>query len=563
MWKCSGESRKFHHATRHTEQAQEALLLSIVRANLKTEFGTQHGFSFVRSIADFQQRVPTSRYADYQHAIDRIAMGEANELTREPVRLLEPTSGSTGGEKLIPYTSGLRQQFQRGVAAWIADLLRSRPALRGGRAYWSISPALGPARKTTGGIPIGFDDDTAYLGRLEQFALRGLLVAPPVEKDVSLQDFRYATLLSLLRAGDLRLISIWSPSFLTALLASLREWLDRLCYDLQRGMLSPPSGWRPPANHRSFRLRPTASRAAEVRRIFRAGDSLPAQLRALWPRLSLISCWTDAAAAGMVHELAALFPWVEIQPKGLLATEGFVSFPLHQQPAPALAVRSHFFEFASALTHDADDIGGAMHLAHQLELGQRYRVLLTTAGGLYRYHLGDEVQVMGFLNRCPLLRFIGKSDRVSDQVGEKLAEVHVRDVIERALSKQRLSARFSLLSPSNTSPVVYRLYLQLPQCAHSAVSLTDLQRDVEAGLTENPHYRYAVGLKQLAPADVRLLSFAGPSAWTLYERQCLERGQRAGDIKPAALDAWTGWAEVFRPLEVPVHAHRPADDRQS
>jgi len=49
----------------------------------------------------------------------------------------------------------LRREFQRAVAAWIADLFWQRPAVRHGRAYWSISPALAPPRRSTGGIPIG------------------------------------------------------------------------------------------------------------------------------------------------------------------------------------------------------------------------------------------------------------------------------------------------------------------------------------------------------------------------------------------------------------------------
>ena len=89
--------------------------------------------------------------------ITRVAAGEERVLTSERVLLLEPTSGTTGGEKLIPYTAGLRRQFQRGVSAWMADLFYHRPQVRSGRAYWSISPALVSQRVSPGGIPIGFE----------------------------------------------------------------------------------------------------------------------------------------------------------------------------------------------------------------------------------------------------------------------------------------------------------------------------------------------------------------------------------------------------------------------
>ena len=144
---------------------------------------------------------------------------------------------------------------------------------------------------------------------------------------------------------------------------------------------------------------------------------------------------------GFLPALRELFPGVEIQPKGLLATEGFVSFPLGDRPGAALALRCHFFEF--------EELGGnaRCRLAHELDRGGRYRVVLTTAGGLYRYQLRDEVEVVGFLRQCPLLRFLGKGDATSDLVGEKLAEPHVRAVLDRLFAAQSLQPPFALLVP--------------------------------------------------------------------------------------------------------------------
>jgi hypothetical protein len=504
---------------------QARLLADLLARNRDTDFGRAHGFRDVRTPRDFQKRVPLSRYEDYAAAVARVAAGEANVLTAERVRLLEPTSGTTVGEKLVPCTDTLRRQFQRAVAPWVADLLWRRPALRRGRAYWSISPALGPPRRTGGGLPVGFDDDAAYFGGLERWALARLLVVPPeVARLPDLERFRYATLLHLLRARDLALISVWSPTFLTALLAPLAEWQERLCADLSR----------------------VPHRAAELADIFRSHLSLPDKLRRVWPRLALISCWADDAAARHVAEVRELFPHVEIQPKGLLATEGCVTFPLLGRPAPVLAVRSHFFEFEPAG-------GGDCRLAHELEEGGRYRVVLTTGGGLYRYQLRDEVGVVGFEGQAPLLRFLGKADRVSDLVGEKLAEPFVRAALDRLFADNGMSPRFALLVPVEGRPARYRLYFQAP----AAVALPGtLRAGLEEALQANPYYRHAVALGQLGPAEVHPLASDGEPAWAVYERRCLARGQKLGDIKPAALDAWAGWADEFRALAQPAFAQR-------
>ncbi len=247
MLSCAREAARFHRATRRVAETQAELLAAVLRANRDTQFGRAHDFGRIRTPRDYQRAVPPSRCEDYEDRIKRIADGERRVLTREPVTLLEPTSGTTRGEKLIPYTAALRRQFQRAVAAWIADLFRARPALRGGRAYWSLSPALGPPRRTPGGIPIGFEDDAAYLGALEQVAVRRLLVTPPsLARRADVDAFRYGTLYSLLRAADLALISVWNPTFLTALFHRFEEWQDRLCADVARGSFCRASRTRGP-----------------------------------------------------------------------------------------------------------------------------------------------------------------------------------------------------------------------------------------------------------------------------------------------------------------------------
>src|SRR5262245_8494236 len=241
MWRRRGELVAFHRATRSVAETQTAVLREILTQNRHSEFGITHGFSEVGSPAEFVRRVPLSKYDDYQGAIKKIAAGRINILTTEPVRLFEPTSGSTGGEKLIPYTPLLRAQFQRGIGAWITDLMLSRPAVRRGRAYWSISPLM-RRRFTEGGIPICFDDDAAYLGMVERSALKKLLAVPSaVSRIVDVESFRYCTLAHLLLAEDLTLISIWSPTFLTTLLGQLKEWGESICRALSDGSPTPNS----------------------------------------------------------------------------------------------------------------------------------------------------------------------------------------------------------------------------------------------------------------------------------------------------------------------------------
>ncbi|MDW7670456.1 MAG: GH3 auxin-responsive promoter family protein [Bacillota bacterium] len=114
-------------------------------------------------MADYQDLVPLTTYENYADDISKISKGEPGVLTRESVILLEPTSGSTAATKLIPYTSSLKEEFQKGLKPWLYNLYTRKPGIRWGKSYWSVTPAVTERQVSPGGIPIGFEEDSAYL----------------------------------------------------------------------------------------------------------------------------------------------------------------------------------------------------------------------------------------------------------------------------------------------------------------------------------------------------------------------------------------------------------------
>lgn len=531
LWALSGtqETLAFHLAAAQPEETQKSVLRRILRRNARTAFGRAHGFDEIDDWKDFQQKVPLASWEDLVPSIERMTRGEADVLVPGLPLRFEPTSGSTSASKLIPYTGDLRGEFQAGLAPWIFDLLLHAPHALRGKAYWSVSPASFDEQKTEGGIPVGFEDDTEYLAPWMQGLVRRAIAVPAlVSRIPSIEDFRYVTLAFLLAAEDLSLVSVWNPTFLSLLLAPLKEWAPSLLDDLEAGHLSRPLP--PPLHDRLNRLLGKhPRRARELRKIFERPENLPERI---WPRLSLISCWMDAAASGPAEALRELFPHVRLAPKGLLATEGMISFPLLEQGS-VLSLRSHFFEFLPE--------GGVALPAWKLQKGERYEVVLTTGGGLYRYRMGDVVEVTGFYRKCPVLRFLGRS-RVSDFYGEKLNEAHVSDIV-RALFENfdnlEKPPDFALLAPAGTPPERYMLYFGGPQ---KPERLSALSAPLEQRLRENVHYAYCRDLGQLKEATV---CWVGSDAYERYQRVFLERGVKAGDIKPSPLDRQAIWETVF------------------
>ena len=526
--------RRFRQALGDPIRTQKAILQRYLRENRETVVGRLYRFDTLVNASDvvaaFQDAVPTTTYDDLEPFVDRIATGESNVLTHAAVNRLVPSSGSTSAAKLIPHTVGVQREFSLAIDAWIADLFRGHRALLGGPAYWSVTPAISfdaiaAARlgAATPVVPIGFDDDSAYLGGFRRMISRALLAVPDEIRLVTDQQaFRYLTLLFLVHARDLRLISIWHPSFLTRLLEALPEHFERLIEDVERGTLNPPGVL--PEHVRTIlapRLHPNPRRATELRR---TGTKT---VRGLWPELAVVSCWADGPAGLPASHLARVLQGVTVQPKGLIATEGIVTIPfggLHP-----LAIRSHFFEMIGP--------DGHCRLPHELDQGVEYAPLITTAGGLYRYRLGDRVVVDGWIERTPSLRFVGRGDRVSDRCGEKLSDGFVTGVLAKIFERS-VAPRFAMVAPERTPDgIAYTLLIE-----PAGPMSPDLAAVLERELRSNPHYAWCVDLGQLRPARVVCV---GPHADRVYVDACVARGQRLGDVKPVSLHADSGWERLY------------------
>ena len=486
----SGELKRFTSPC-DVGSIQNDHLITILDRNAYTEYGRKDGFSRIRSYREFAENVPLTAYEDYEEHIQRIADGENNVLTAEAVKLLEPTSGSSGGRKLIPYTASLQREFQRGIRPWIGDIYSHVPGVMSGSSYWSVTPVTSGKQFTPSGIPIGFEEDSAYFGRLEKHIMdRIFAVDSSVKFSGSMESFWYNTAVQLLNCPCLSLVSVWNPTYLSI-----------LCRYISDNALSLAKGI--PAGKRYTFLR----------------YALSGRFNLVFPELRIISCWADGCAADSVGEVQSLFPGVYIQPKGIIATECFTSFPLVGESGSRLSIFSHFFEFRSIKD-------GSVVTACGLVPGE-YEIIVTTGGGLYRYCIGDIIQVIEvFPDAPPLVRFLRRAGAACDLFGEKLTEDFVRNV----LSKLCIADKFCLLAPEGNR---YCLYTE-------DVNISGEQLD--AALCESFHYSYCRQLGQLGCAVV---VHASPDAKIQYLKRLTDDGMRLGDIKPSCLSRKSGWGKYL------------------
>lgn len=475
----------FARALRDPEAAQERWLMRRIRADQTCEFGRAHDFAGIRNRHDFVKKVPLRDWDGHAGWIERIRQGEQGILTSGCVGHLAPTSGSSGARKLIPFNAALHHAFATAVGAWMWDLTLREPGILGGSAYWSISPLVKDGNDERGGVPVGFAEDADYLGGW-QARLAGLLMAVPAEirHEQDVGEFWRRTIALLLGRRDLRLISIWHPSFLDLIVEAARQYWDEVLDVL-------------PARH--------------ARELARVGAENP---QAWWPSLRVISCWGELAAEAGMIKIARDFSQCRVQAKGLLATEAVVTIPW--QAAYPLAVTSHFFEF---LTTRGDVLA-----AHELRRGDEYEVVVSNGGGLWRYRLGDMVECTGFMGRTPTLRFLGRAGNTSDLRGEKLSVPFVAACLHELWPDGVARPQTVFLRPWRSSS---------GRCGYLVVADEVLSNGVvkrlETLLCRNPHYELARRLGQ-----IEILRASDDARAGLPARSNDMR--RLGDIKPIVLD---------------------------
>lgn len=509
---------RFRNALRYPQKHQDKLLRDVLVRNEQCQYGKVNGFSGISGVDSFQRRVPIADYADLSPWVDKIKAGEPGVLTTEPVLMLEKSGGSTGANKYIPYTQSLLTQMSRATQPWIRDLYRCYPALRETTQYWSISPAIRTRETTSGGIPIGLEDDTEYFDPLSRWAIKRILTVPQeVRLLTDWEEWRHVTSKHLLNDPALGLISVWSPTFLLALAEYIVTRADVLCREI--------------APERSRRLRS----------ILDSAEGGCIALERMWPKLSVISCWCDGESRTFVPQLRRYFPCTPLQSKGLLATEGFVSVPYGQLAKPSelptegapIAIDSHFLEFI-----DLNKESATPKLASELQVGGIYSPLITTAGGLYRYHLKDIVECVGVLHRTPTIAFRGKLDRVCDIAGEKLHIAQIDSALTAATEQTGIQPVFALVAPRREAPRGYCLFLE---SSASDLALANFTQKVDAWLAQSHHYAYCRQLNQLgALTCVRV-----KRGWHTYQNVLMQAGHTFGAIKPTVLEYKYDWHAIF------------------
>ena len=74
---------------------QEAIFKELLEAGKNTDFGVEHGFSEIKSYADFASRVPIRNYDSFKPFIDKTMEGRENVIWNKEIEWFAKSSGTT------------------------------------------------------------------------------------------------------------------------------------------------------------------------------------------------------------------------------------------------------------------------------------------------------------------------------------------------------------------------------------------------------------------------------------------------------------------------------------
>ncbi|MEQ9503211.1 MAG: GH3 auxin-responsive promoter family protein [Deltaproteobacteria bacterium] len=530
----SGSWRRFVEATQDPRAAQTSRLLALVHRAKDTAIGREHDFGSIRTVEDFQRAVPVRTYDDFEPYLLRMVEGESNVLIPDEPFFFGRSSGTTGTPKYIPITPVYVAEYRLPRRVWARQVVQAFPGLVRGRILTMHSPRVeGTTPKGTpyGSVTVGL---TTKPGAVEQ-ALTGnpLDATPRAAFAIDDFDLKYYAILRFAAQERVSLAAAINPSTLVLFAKKLDEDAEALAKDLHdgtmRGLDTLPDATKKPLAT-ALRKRPDAARRLEASKT-KHGYVVATDV---WPELCGLCCWKGGSAPFYTPQLERYYPGREALDYGFLATEGGFSIPLSpQSKGGVVSVLGHFLEFVP-------EAGGDPVLADGLELGQRYRVLITGSHGLYRYDINDVVECVGHFENTAEVAFVHKGGNMLSITGEKIGERHVVDAAARAEAETGVAVAGFTVACRLTEPPRYVFAVE-PRAPIDEGAARGYLAAFEAALSDvNMEYAAKRSSQRLGAPELWVVEVG---AYDRERRRRVSDGAPDSHVKPPHLAKDVGFVE--------------------
>jgi len=521
---------RLRYTARRAERVQSELLEGILRENRDTEYGMRYGFALASSIEEYQRRVPVSAYEDYEPYIAEILKGKEHVLTRKPAVYFCVSSGSTGEVKYIPLTEDEFTVFSLYAYGIVFGVVREHYRdVPEGEVFGKIFQ-IGEFAKTVmpDGRMNGIRSGSYYqwMDRGGAFDAADYCAPKEVLFPDTLEDLTYVKVRFALAERDLRAIH---GVFISRVAGTMRyickNW-ELLLRDMERGTVDESVAlserWRAFVRER---LLPDPARAGELRALH-AGELRQGLVEKLWPGVRYILAIGGEHFPYYTERMREYAGKIPIHHYAYAASEGIFAAAgrLNEPDSYILIPDSGFFEFLPA---DGEGKGQPLGMA-EVRVGERYEFLFTSRSGLYRYRMGDVLEVTGWYERVPVIKFCYRKNQVLNLAGEKYNVQQLERAVRRFSIITGARVKGFCVQEELTDGPRYLVYLECGPVLDGDGVLEDCFCEANC--------EYA-GCRRLNEIGAVRLEYLPEGSFERYEAYLLSKGMSIGQNKlPHILD---------------------------
>lgn len=445
---CYTENANFITATKSIKESQLRVLEDIISISRDSLHWTERGYTHISNETDFRNSLPVMRYEDFVPYIEKEIVAKGGVLTCSPIMRWLKTSGTTGTPKRVPYTLHwvLNYRIPAMKAMWGTYLKYFPELLAHPYATLDTQTVREKAQDFINGIP--FQSISNRNPKMNSLDWNPPWYEAPWFNDnspVVFEDKMYLRVRHLL-CQDLYFINAINPSMLLSIRETIILNKEKLINEVRLGIVEGVEHYDP-----------NPLEADRLEAILKKDDFT---FKDIWPTLGLYSCWLSASAGLYQQALNEIFPGVNKLPFMSCGTEGVLTIPVNDDAASQpLAVTQAFYEFVDEAVPLSELIGAKDKietlLAHQVEVGKSYHVIMSQANGLYRLWTGDIYHVDKIVDGTPWIHFVHRDGVFHSFTGEKLTEQQVTAALAEGFSNQDRSIGLYLCGPQWGEPPKY------------------------------------------------------------------------------------------------------------
>ena len=513
------------------EKAQTETLRRILTTAKDTVYGKEHCFEEILKAKSpeelfrlYQKNVQINDYENLRPYVERHKNGEPDILFPGKPKMYATTSGTTKEPKWIPVTEQYYQDvYKKMNQMWFYTLLMNKPKVFHGPCVSIVGKAI------EGAAPDGtaFGSISGVMQRDIPEFMKGVYTAPADVFHISDYKARYYAIMRMGIERDTHLIITANPSTLVEMQTNVNEFFDDYCDDIENGTVSKK--FQIPDEIRSAMIaytKPNPKRAKELRELKeRYGNVLP---KHYWPNMQIVNVWFCGNTRIYYEKIRDSFsPETVFHEFSYVSTECKAGLVLKSNSQDTLVFgHKSYFEFIHE--SDIDNPNPKIHQLYEVKVGQRYIMLVTTSAGLYRYNMHDLLEITGFHNQFPTVKFIQKVNGTISLTGEKLHERQFIEAVHEVEKKTGKIAPF-FVGFANPEKSNYKFYFEFADQDISVSEAEEFTAYLDRCLQDyNLEYKEKRSSNRLKAPDTALL---GPESFERFKANCIDRGYRDGQFK--------------------------------